>query len=1017
MIGKSISHYKIISKLGEGGMGIVYKAEDTKLDRFVALKFLPLHISKDEEVKKRFIQEAKAASALQHNNICTIHEIDETKPAGPREGGEDPGDGQMFICMDFYEGETLKHIINGVGAKGSAPLPVDEALNFAIQIADGLQEAHEHKIIHRDIKPANIMITPKKQVKIMDFGIAKLSGQTKLTKDDRTLGTVAYMSPEQAQGVEVDNRSDIWSLGILIYEMLSGQLPFVAEYEQAMIYSIINDEQEPLTGLRTGLPMELERIVYKSLMKNSDERYQHVDEMLVDLKKIKNEMDRTEINHPSKVKDKVKKKRRLHRIIVPVAVMTLAALAFFVLKSFFFAGINVSAPKPIAVLPFENLTGEIKYDILRKSITSLFINKLEQTQYLQVTTWERMGDILKQLGKDKIEIVNIDLETGFDLCRLDGVHDVVTGKISKIGDMFALDVKVLDVETKRTITSATQEGRGENSIFKQIDQISKEIAKGVGLSQSKIDDIRQPIAEVFTNAMEAYNFFMRGMEEYEKSYHDEARRFLEKAVKLDSTFAGVYLWLGLTHKSLRNTKAKNAAYKKAWTLSQKSTLRHRLTIEAMYAQEIEKDIEKRIRILGQITKLFPKEKRAHYNLGIHYWGKKMYLKAIEAYTAAIELDPNFGAALNGLGYTYADMGDYTKAIKYFEMYASVSPGDSNPFDSMAEIYFQMGELDNAIRNYRKAIDVNSDFVQAYIRVAYCCALNRNYSESTQWIDQLISKAPSFGIKAEGYLWKSLYGYWLGYWDQSLSDLNMAADQAKEVDNKFVQAYINLLKGWIYFDKGDFELSRDLFTSWYKNAKENLPPYRPSPSTQFYTAMHNLHLGLLDLKEGQIDSAKFRLAEMKALLPEINLFDARIKYFYDLFYGELLLAEGFADEAIAVCENLSLTEIPYMHSWSLILYNTPLPTDVTARAYIKNGALNEAVSIYERLITFDPNGKERRLVQPKYHYRLAKLYEMTGKKDGAITQYEKFLEIWKDADEDLPERIDAQQKLAELKGDE
>ena len=271
MIGKTISHYKILEKIGSGGMGIVYKAQDLKLDRFVALKFLPPHLTSSEDEKQRFIHEAKAASALQHNNICNIHEIDETE------------DGQLFICMDYYEGDTLDKKIK------EKPLPIEEAIDISIQIAQGLAKAHEKDIVHRDIKPANIMLTSDGVVKILDFGLAKLSTQTKLTKESTTLGTVSYMSPEQAKGEEVDYRTDIWSLGVILYEMLTGQLPFKGEYESAVIYSILNDTQEPVTGLRSGVPMELERIINKCLQKNPEDRYQHVDELIVDLRSIKRE--------------------------------------------------------------------------------------------------------------------------------------------------------------------------------------------------------------------------------------------------------------------------------------------------------------------------------------------------------------------------------------------------------------------------------------------------------------------------------------------------------------------------------------------------------------------------------------------------------------------------------------------------------------------------------------------------------------------------------------------------------
>lgn len=272
MIGKIISHYKIIEKLGAGGMGVVYKAQDLKLDRFVALKFLSPHLSADEDEKKRFIHEAKAASALDHPNICTIYEIDETE------------DGQMFIAMAYYEGETLKKKVS------SEQLSVNDVIDSAMQVAQGLARAHEAGITHRDIKPANIMITNRGEVKIVDFGLAKLVGHTKLTKTGSTMVTAAYMSPEQARGEPVDHRTDIWSFGVVLYEMLTGRLPFRGEYEAAIAYSILHEQPEAATTLRTEVPMEMERIVNRALAKNPDERYQRVAELIEDLRHVKKEL-------------------------------------------------------------------------------------------------------------------------------------------------------------------------------------------------------------------------------------------------------------------------------------------------------------------------------------------------------------------------------------------------------------------------------------------------------------------------------------------------------------------------------------------------------------------------------------------------------------------------------------------------------------------------------------------------------------------------------------------------------
>jgi len=368
MIDKTISHYKILEKIGEGGMGVVYKAEDTKLKRIVALKFLPPDLTRDAAAKKRFVHEAQTASTLDHANICTIYEVEETE------------DGQTFIAMAYYQGETLKERIK------QGPLKVEEAVSTAVQIAQGLNEAHEKHIVHRDIKSANIMFNLKGQAKLLDFGLASLAGQTKLTKSGTTLGTAAYMSPEQTRGEKLDHRSGIWSLGVVLYEMLTGQRPFQGEYEQAVIYNITSEAPLPVTGLRTAVPVELERIINKALEKKAGDRYQHVDDMIVDLKKI------ISITESDSGKSQYRTTgKRSNRIALVLLLITLAVIVT-ISSYFFFKGRrgNVEyalqrmserrVQNSVAVMYFENNTGDAKLDHWRKAITDLLITDLAQSK-------------------------------------------------------------------------------------------------------------------------------------------------------------------------------------------------------------------------------------------------------------------------------------------------------------------------------------------------------------------------------------------------------------------------------------------------------------------------------------------------------------------------------------------------------------------------------------------------------------------------------------------------------------
>jgi len=971
-------------------MGVVYKAEDTRLKRTVALKFLPPELTRDPEAKQRFIHEAQASSALDHNNICTVYEIDETEA------------GQMFLAMANYEGETLKDKIH------RGPLKLGEAVDTAIQIAQGLARAHEESIVHRDIKPANIIVTKRDVVKIVDFGLAKLTGRTKLTKTGTTLGTAAYMSTEQTRGEKVNHRTDIWSLGVVLYEMITGQLPFKGEYEQAMVYSIVNEEQEPVTSLRTGVPMELERIVNKTLKKSTVERYQNMGDMLVDLKGLRKDLESTVKPRPAKIVEKTKK-NLFRRVSIAVGIALIIVLAFFLLRSFVSEEVlGGLAPVPIAVISFENQTGDDAYDRLQKVVPNLLITSLEQSKYLRVTTWQRMHDLLKQAGKQDVDIIDEDL--GFELCTMDGVDAIVLGSITKLGDVFVIDVKVLDVHTKEILKSTSSKGRGESSIIdKQIDELSREISRGIGLSERKLVSLQKPIEEVTTASMDAYNYFLRGRDEYEKGYSDDARRFLEKAVELDSTFAVAHLYLARVYGSLRYVQLGKDAYEKAKTFSEKATDKERLYIEADYAGTIEDDPEKRFLILKQMAKKYPREKRVHTSLGYYYRNKLMYKESIIEYQKALELDPDYGPANNGLAYTYSAMKNYEMAIEFFKRYASVSPGDADPFDSMAELYFKLGKLDEAIEKYKEALEVKPDFGSGPW-IAYIYALKENYTETIKWLDHYIGIAPSPGIQALGYMWRGMYHSLLGHFNQSLIDISRAKELMKSTGNEYGAVVAAMTKGWIYFDRGEYELSRSCFEEYHGFVKDYRYLFDQIGSIQM--------LACVDVKEGRIDSAKSRMAETESLILEQSEKDpywaTRPSFISKSIRMEVMIAEGALNDAIAFGEKTSLLGIMSMGPKELLSYNLPFLQDILARAYYRNGELDKAITEYERLIIFDPNSQDRRLIHPKYHYLLAKLYEEKDWKGKAIEQYEKFLELWKDADEELPEPHDARARLARLK---
>ena len=945
MIGSTISHYRILEVLGEGGMGTIYKAEDERLQRPVALKFLTPK-SGDETETKRLIREARAASQLDHPNICTIYEIDEVE-------------GSTFIAMACIEGQDLSRRI------ASGPLPADEATGIAIQVAEGLREAHEKGILHRDVKPANIMLTPKGEVKITDFGLAELFEAASVPERDTSSGTVSYMSPERLRNEEADRRSDIWSLGIVMYEMLAGRRPFEDAYDQAVVYGILNLEPEPVAALRDDVSEELSRIVAKSLEKSADRRYQSMDEMLADL--------------------------------------SAASGA---------STIPGEARRPITVISFENLTGDAAYDYLQRAIPNLLITSFERSEQLRVTTWERMHDLMRQLGSEGTEV--IDRELGFELCALDGVDTIVVGGFTKAENIFATDVKVLEVATRTLLASSSAKGEGVGSTLKtQVDDLSREVLQALKMPDRTVEVIRRSVTEVTTSSMEAYESFLRGRDSYDRLYNTDARRHLEKAVELDPHFAAAYLYLAWTYARLRQAGARDRALEKARALSARATRRERLYIEAAHARTVEQDSGKELRLMKQIARDYPGEKRAHHRLAGYHRAEGRLYQAIEEYNKVLALDPNFGWAMNELGYMYTDISDYEKAAEYFERYAALSPKDANPIDSMGELCFRMGRLDEAVARYKQALDLNPDFYYTYWEIAYVSALKEDYEEALRWISMFIERAPSFGTVVEGHRWRCFYKYWLGRYDDALADAELISELAAEEGSVLWKVEADRLGAWIHYDRGNLEQSRERFQACLEAVNRDPREFIPAPTSysqgslkqaRAVAAAHRFSLSLVDLREGNIGAAASRAAGIEDLLPD----------YATLFNAEALLAEGQIQRAIAICENAPDWKTPYMSDTEgMLTYNLPALTDTLARAYEQAGEFFKAIAEYERLLTVDPTTCDRRLAHPSYRFRLAGLYEKKGWLERAGEQYRSFLDVWRDAEKSLPEVSEAQALIAQL----
>lgn len=987
--------FEVIEELGAGGMGRVLRAFDKEIGEDVALKILHHEIALDRQTVDRFRNEIKLARKITHKNVCRLHELHQ-------EGKT------LFITMEYVPGQDLKRLIKQTGA-----LTMGKAIFIARQAAEGLAEAHGLGIIHRDLKPQNIMVDKEGSVKIMDFGIARSLSAAGATAEGTFIGTPDYMSPEQVEGKGADQRSDIYALGVILFEMVTGRVPFEGDTPLSVAYKQKNELPTPPRKLNTQVPEPLNKVILRCLEKERSDRYRTAEDLLSDLALVEEGLpiaERVAAKTRATARRSALRPFRLRRFFVPA----LAGLGFVIAALVIWRLLTPkgSAPAPliensVAVISFENQTGDKAYDYLQKAIPNLLITSLEQNGSVHVATWERMRDVLKQMGKGDPE--TIDQDAGFEVCRREGIGAIILGTFVKAGDTFVTDVKVLDSRTKRSLKSTNSRGAGVDSILTlQIDELSRQIVAGLGAAGPKAESAQKPISDVTTSSMEAYSYFLRGREEEDRL--NSGRRFFEKAVEKDPTFAMAYLYLAESYRDEANPKASREAMEKAKKFAEKAPEKERLFIEARYVQNVEGNGGKYSQLLKHLVEKYPQEKRFHLLEGMHYQNALGDPeKAEQEYRKVLELDPRYGIAINMMAFLSIQKKDYPRALELFQEYAAISPGDANPLDSMAYTYYWMGDLDRTLEKFGEALDVKPDFPNSVWGIAYVYALRQDYSEAVKRLDRLISITDSPGLKLVSYVYQGFFDYWQGRDESALRKLKLAEDLALELGNSFQQACIVNLRGWIAWDRGELDACRKATGLWLDSINQRNPP-----SASIDKAYCGLVIGLADLKQGRTDLARARLAEMASLLPgSVPWRD--VEYISALLRSEILLQEGFPEKAVLEFEKAPVLESDGPGEYRVLVpYNMPPLKDVLPRAYQRKGNLDRAILEYERLIKFDPKSPARFLIHPKYYYRLGLLYEQKGSKAKAAESYRRFLELWKDADPSHPEVADVRKRLETLK---